>query len=201
MLKKGEKFHPHPNMKKVYYIYLNAIATFLILLSSAIVVLVYIRSPAYVLIPLLILLVPIPGIICFVSYWIPKYYQSITYTLREEEVMVERGVWWKMKHTVPYARIMSVDTIQGPISRYFGIGTADVHTAGYTASGGGTAGPGTRRAEASIMQVPNFIEVRDVILSIVKGRPLFGAPGVKEKDTSLQILSELRKIRKSLSKQ
>jgi len=199
-LKIGERFHPHPSMKKVYYIYLAIVVIPLLVLSSGITLAVYYHSTNYVLVPILVLFIPVIAIAGFIAYWIPKYYRSITYTLGEEEVMVERGVWWKMKHAVPYARMMSVDTVQGPISRHFGIGTADIHTAGYTATGGGTSGPGTRRAEASIMHVPNFVEIRDMILSIVRGRPLFAAPKVRAGDVGSQILSELRKVRKVLEK-
>ncbi|MCC6013677.1 MAG: PH domain-containing protein [Candidatus Verstraetearchaeota archaeon] len=93
--------------------------------------------------------IPIIVITIFISYWIPKYYKSIKFILTENEVRVERGVWWKMRHAVPYSRIMSIDTIQGPISRHFGIGAVDIYTAGYTGSAGG--GPMKRRTEASII--------------------------------------------------
>lgn len=46
--------------------------------------------------------------------------------------------------------MMSVDVIQGPISRRFGVGSVHVHTAGYTGPAGGTAGPGARGAEADL---------------------------------------------------
>lgn len=113
--------------------------------------------------------------------------------LAAEEVRVERGVWWKFKHTVPYSRVMSVDTVQGPISRHFGIGTVDVYTAGYTGVAGGGGGPRTRRAEATIMHIPNFMEVREHILQRVRHRPLFGTDAA-------QMLEELRRIREILEK-
>ncbi|MCS7114448.1 MAG: PH domain-containing protein [Candidatus Bathyarchaeota archaeon] len=127
----------------------------------------------------------------FVAYWIPKYYDSIWYFLANDEVLVERGVWWKMKHVVPYSRVMSVDIIQGLLSRRFSLGSVHVHTAGYTGPAGGTAGPGTRGAEATIWGISNFTEIRDMIISIVRGRSLFGAP--ETRDMGLEILEELRK--------
>ena len=139
-------------------------------------------------------------ILGFLAYWIPKYYRSISYTLKEDEVMVERGVWWKMKHVVPYARVMSVDIIQGPISRRFGIGSVQVHTAGYTGGRGGTAGPGARGAEAAIWGVPNFVDIRDAIIGLVRGRPLFGMPRAAAPDIGSEMLKELRKIRKAVEK-
>jgi len=61
---------------------------------------------------------------------------SIRYELAEE-VRVRRGVWWKMKHTVPYSRVTSVDIIQ---VRFPGIwlATVDVYNGCYT----GTRGSG-----------------------------------------------------------
>lgn len=193
-----KRFKPHQNLKKVYYIYGGLIFIPLLILSSAPIWLGAAAAPDvlrywyFLAIPPAIVVV-IGG---FVAYWIPKYYDSIIYELAEEEVRVERGVWWKMKHAVPYGRIMSVDVIQGPISRKFGIGAVDVHTAGYTGLAGGTSGPGRRRAEASLFGIQNFIEVRDFILKIVKGRPLFGARG----EVAEEMLDELRRIRRAVEK-
>lgn len=200
-LKIGEKFAPHPNLKKIYHTYLGLAAIFPLIAAFLPIWVVRILEPVkwgeiwpYLLIPPAIVI----AIIAFVAYWIGKYYSSITYTLTGDEVVVERGVWWKMKHVVPYARVMSVDVIQGPISRHFGIGAVHVYTAGYTGPAGGTAGPGIRGAEASIWGVPNFVEIRDTIIGLVRGRPLFGAPGAP--DVGSEILKELRKIRKAVEK-
>lgn len=184
-------------MKSLYFTYLMLVTIPLFMLGFGVSLYLFlmvekmiaIMFTAFYVIPLII-------ITLFISYWIPKYYDSIKYTLTETEVRVERGVWWKMKHAVPYSRIMSVDTIQGPISRRFGIGTVDIYTAGYTGQAGGRSGLGTRRAEASIMHVPNFVELRETILDVVKGRPLFGT---SLESIGKQILEELREIKKLLS--
>jgi uncharacterized membrane protein YdbT with pleckstrin-like domain len=102
-----------------------------------------------------------------------------------------------MKHTGPYARVMSVDIIQGPVSRSLGIATVDIYTAGYTGVAGGTGGPGNRRAEASIMHISNFTETRETILQIVRGKPLFATA---TKDTSAEMLSELHKMRELMER-
>jgi hypothetical protein len=108
---------------------------------------------------------------------------------------VERGVFWRMRHAVPYARIMSVDTVQGPVSRRFGIGTVDAYTAGYTGPAGGSSGPLQKRAKASIMHIANFLEVRERILGVVRVRPLFGAA---VGDVGSEMLRELRRIREAV---
>ena len=200
-MKIGEKFKPHPSLKKVYGVYLLLTAIPLLVATILPIWAVFTLAPevwgvagVYISMPLIAVLI----IIGFVVYWIPKYYDSITYVLEKDEVVVDRGVWWKMKHVVPYSRVMSVDIVQGPISRRFGIGSVHVHTAGYTGPAGGSAGPGTRGAEACIWGVPNFVEIRDTIIGIVRGRPLFSSPGVVVPDIFSEMLEELRKIRKAV---
>lgn len=194
----GEKFRPHPNMKKIYHIYLLIAAGIPFIAFLSISVGLYLYFPKYWFPATIGLFTPLAAIVLFVLYWIPKFYESITYLLTEDEVSVEMGVWWKMRHIVPYSRVMSVDVVQGPISRRFGVATVDIYTAGYTGMGGGAvAGIVTRRAEAMIMYVYNPIEVREAALFFVRKRPLFGeGPG----DVALQVLNELKRIRTILER-
>lgn len=190
-----EVLKPHRKMVLLYRIYLALLATPLTLGGIVVSWLVHIYEPAYLLIPLLAFFVPIIIVVCFVLYWSSRYYRSITYYLTGEEVVVERGVWWRVKSTVPYARVMSVDVVQGPISRRLGLATVDIHTAGYTGAAGGTAGPTTRRAEASFIHISNYTEVREKVLNVVRGRPLFAV-----RDATSDMLTELRRIREVLEK-
>jgi membrane protein YdbS with pleckstrin-like domain len=192
-----KSFKPHPNMVKLFNYYLLTAITPIVIGGLIVIWLVYRFNPALAYIPAVIFFVPVAVIVGFVSYWVRRYYRSIRYQLSRDEVIIEHGVWWKMKHTVPYARVMSVDIIQGPISRMLGIATMDIYTAGYTGVSGGTGGPGSRRAEASVMHVSNFAEIRENVLSIVRGKPLF-ATTVSDADT--EMISELRKIRELLEK-
>lgn len=187
-------------MKKVYGTYLLLAAIPVLIATVPPIWAVFVFEPQiwratwpFTFIPLIIVLT----VFGFAAYWIQKYYDSIWFTLEKDEVVVERGVWWKMRHVVPYSRVMSVDIIQGPISRGFGVGSVHVHTAGYTGPAGGTAGPGTRGAEAVIWGVTNFTEIRDAIISMVRGRPLFTAAP----DVGSELLEELRRIREILEGQ
>lgn len=191
-----EVFKPHPNMVRLYRIYLAICVVPLALCGIVVSWLVHTFEPTYVLIPSIAFYAPIIAAVCFVLYWSSRYYKSITYRLTSDEVVVERGVWWRIKSTVPYARVMSVEVVQGPISRRLGIATVDIYTAGYTGVAGGTAGPKSRRAEASLIHISNYSEVREKILSLVRGRPLFGVSGF-----TADMLSELRRIRELLEKQ
>lgn len=198
-MKVGEEFSPDPKMKKLYFMYLVLIVVPLLVLGLGIIsYLVLINELMAATILAIFYILPLLIITIFVSYWIPRFYNSIKYLLTKDEVRVERGVWWKMRHAVPFSRIMSVDTVQGPLSRYYGIGTVDIYTAGYTGRAGGGSGPSLRRAEASIMYIPDFLRLREEILSVIRGRPLFG-PSVTSESLEQQMLEELKEIRKILN--
>jgi membrane protein YdbS with pleckstrin-like domain len=192
----SEVLKPSKKMITLYFIYLLIVLLPILAVGIAVTWIVYTSAPEFVVVPALVFFLPSAVAAAFIVYWAPKYYNSITYELTGDEVVVKRGVWWRMKHTVPYSRIMSVDIVQGPISMWLGHATVDVHTAGYTGQAGGTAGPGTRRAEASLIHVTNPEEVREKILGRVRTRPLFGLGA----DRALEeILMELRQIREILS--
>jgi membrane protein YdbS with pleckstrin-like domain len=201
IMKIGQEFHPDSKMKSLFFTYMAMIVIPLYILVFALMSYLYlIKEYLAATVLVFVYLLPLTVVTVVVSYWIPKYYSSIKYLFSENEVRVERGVWWRMRHAIPYSRVMNVDSIQGPLSRFFGIGTVDIYTAGYTGQAGGTGGPGVRRAEASVMHIPDFLELREEILGIVKGRPLFAISGARPGDVGPQILEELKEIRKLLEK-
>lgn len=200
-MKVGEKFKPHTDLKKLYYSYLlmvSAIIFFLAILPSLIAAFIY-RPFTEALIISTCLFLPFLLVVGFIAFWIPKYYQSIWYLFTNNEIITERGVWWRRKSTVPYNRITNIDVIQGPISRRFDLGKVRIQTAGYSATGGGGA-----IAEASIFGVKNFEEIRSFILDIVRRlRPVAVEAGIElaaPEETAKQILYELRKIRELLER-
>ena len=201
-MKVGEEVKPHPDLKVLYYSYLlipAAIVFGLVIIPSIIASFLYLRL-VYAILVTFSLLTPFFLVVGFVAFWIRRYYSSISYLFTEDEIIAERGVWWKRKSVVPYNRITNIDVIQGPLSRRFGLGTVRVQTAGYS----GTGGAG-RVAELSILGVKNFEEVRDFITSLVKGiKPVAVEAEVKPitlRDLILQILAELRRIREVVEKE
>lgn len=139
-------------------------------------------------------------VVGFVLYWISKFYSSINYVLEDDKVIITKGVWWKTKSFVPYNRITNVNIYQGPISRHFGLGKLSIQTAGFS----GTSSRGGKVAEAVILGIKNFEEVKDIVMNFVKGMKPEAVEAEAEikpsKDISQQILAELRKIRKALEK-
>jgi membrane protein YdbS with pleckstrin-like domain len=197
-MKIGEEFHPSPKMMMLYIIYLLlAIIPLFALGIGVSLVMIYYASDSFAAeIFAFAYFLPLTVITLFALNWIPSYFKSIKYLFTETDVRVEIGVWWKERHAIPYSRIMNVDTIQGPISRIYGLGTVDIYTAGYTGVAGGTGGPKARRAEASIINVPDFHDLREQVLEVVRGKPLFGLPTLATDTISEQMLGELREIRK-----
>ncbi len=199
-MRTGEPFKPDKAFMKLYYAYLLIVDAIIFLggvLPAVISAVVYLPlDQALTVVASLIL--PFLLAVWFIAYWIPKYYLSTSYVFAEREIVVEKGVWWKHKSTVPYNRVTNIDIVQGPLSRHFGLGKIRVQTAGYSAAGGGAGAI----AEAQIFGVKNFEEVKDFILSMVQGIKPVAVEAAAEPlapiETAEQMLAELRKIREIL---
>lgn len=195
----GEKeFGADPDLKQLYRVYLViALVGGFLSWMIPVVTFVTLSSVEIGVVVALALFVPIMIVVGFVLYWIPRFYSSISYVLGDDDITVTKGVWWKMKSLVPYNRITNVNIYQGPISRHFGLGRLSIQTAGFSgASGGG------RVAEAVILGIKNFEEVKDTVIGFVKGigpEAVEAAAGPSQ-DVNRQILAELRRMRKTLEK-
>jgi membrane protein YdbS with pleckstrin-like domain len=198
-----EQFGAHPDLKKLYYPYL-AIGTILFLAW-----ILPVTAAAFIFLPLsrasivaTALLVPLLFSVVLVWRWINRYYDSVSYALTDDEIIVQKGVWWKKKSYVPYNRITNVNIIQGPISRYFQLGTVLIQTAGFSGATGSAGG--LKPAEAVIFGIKNFEEIKDKVMNFIRRlRPVAvkaQAEVMAPEDISRQILAELKKITKTLEK-
>lgn len=197
----GEEFRPSPKMMLLYFTYLVLIMVPLYAVGFGVLLLIlyYARDNFAAMVFALVYLVPVTATLMFTMYWIPKYYRSVKYVFTESEVRVEQGVWWKLRRAIPHSRIMNAETIQGPLSRRYKVGTVDIFTAGYTGQAGG-GGAGAKRSEASFVHREDFLELREQVLGLVKGKPLFGVPAASSDATPKEMLEELKAIRKLLEK-
>lgn len=59
----------------------------------------------------------------------PIRYRAWGYRLRAGDLVVRRGVVWRIITVVPYSKIQHVDTQRGPIERLLGLAAVVVHTA------------------------------------------------------------------------
>jgi len=197
----NESFRPHEDLKELYYVYL-ALGSIILYLSWAVPLCISVLSSEriiaiYAMASLFLLFV---AIVAFITFWIPKFYGSIAYLLTESDIIVERGVWWKHKSIVPYNRVTNVEVVQGPLSRRFGLGKISIQTAGFSAGGGGSQ----KVAEAVILGMKNFDEVKDLVMNMVRRlRPVAVEAETEPpafRNTNLQILEELKKIRENLER-
>lgn len=187
----GEDFKPVKELKTLYYIYL-LFGILIGVLPWLIPVLLFAPFPVKMGFTIATLI-----IIVFIIYWIPKYYESITYKLTKSEMEWQRGVWFKQNGTVPYNRITNIDIGQGPVSRKFDIASLKIHTAGYSAS---------TSSEISINGIKNYSDMKEYVIDFVREKepistetyPKKMYEPADEKNTDSQILDELVKIRKLL---
>ena len=193
-VKIGERFRPHPDLKRLYHVYLLVVAVVVLVVISPIILAGLLFFP----IVSALLLLPFLLAVGIAALWIPKYYSSISYLFTENEIVIEKGVWWRRKSTVPYNRITNIDVVQGPISRRFGLGNVKIQTAGYSGGGGAVA-------EASIFGVKNFEEIKNFLTNLMKGRRPVAVEAepktLSQEETLSEILAELKKIREILEKQ
>jgi len=141
-------------------------------------------------------------IMIFVIIWIPAAFNALEYYIDDEGVKMRCGVVWKKQVTVPYSKITNVDITQGPMQRYYNIGTIHVQTAGASGKQG-------ERAELKINGIKELEEVRDTIIKKVKDSTyLAGRAGeLKEGGLSVEkasvfedMLRELKEIKKLIEK-
>ncbi len=195
MVKVNEVFHPNSELKTLYFLYL-LIGIVAFYLSWATPIIIFVPH-IYVIVSILL---PLLAAVVFFAYWIPKYCSSVSFLLTENEIVVEKGVWWKKKSIVPYNRITNIDVVQGPLSRKFGIASIKIQTAGYSMAGGFSAKGG----EAEIFGVKNYQEIRDFILNTIRGIKPVAVEAAAEKSglegIICEILHELKEIRKLLER-
>lgn len=63
---------------------------------------------------------------------IPPYFRSISYELTDQEIIVRKGIFTKSESVVPYHMVTNAALKRGPLDRWLGIGTVEVHTAGFS---------------------------------------------------------------------
>jgi membrane protein YdbS with pleckstrin-like domain len=72
-------------------------------------------------------------------------YRSWSYREREDDLIVARGLLVRRLSVVPYGRMQFLDVTAGPIDRWFGLATVQLHTA---AASSDARIPGLTLAEA-----------------------------------------------------
>ena len=139
----------------------------------------------------------------FIVYniWIVMYFPRYRYALGDEGILIHRGIWWKYKRTIPYARIQHISVDQGPVEQMFHLYRVNSYTAGTGSMGGASAGSGITGPEGQILGVRNPDPLREEIFAhVMRSRMGDGVNDVTERGAASEMLEELRAIRKNLEK-
>jgi len=132
--------------------------------------------------------------------YLPALYKSLIYSVEIDSIKMNMGVFWKKQVTVPYTKITNLDVTQGPMERYFQVGTLHVQTAG----AGGSQGA---QAELKLIGIKDTNQLKQNIMDRVSGtlktkseQPESEVVQDTDSDVLTQILTELKSIHKELSK-
>ena len=82
--------------------------------------------------------------------WPLMTYEAYGYALREHDLLLQQGVLFRRRLSVPHSRIQHVETRQGPIERLFGLSRILVFTASGIAAD--CAVPGLATTEAELLR-------------------------------------------------
>ena len=79
--------------------------------------------------------------------WPGLAYRYFGYLIREQDLLVQRGVLFRRRTSIPHNRIQHVDTRQGPFEQLLGLSRVLVFTASGMAADGSLPGVGHELAE------------------------------------------------------
>ena len=109
----------------------------------------WIYLPFAIRLPLLVLY--LCGVVCLAIMWV----RVLRYCLTDCALLVEKGIWFKSRKTIPLDKITDLELVQGPLLRVLGMWTINVQT----------AGSGSHMPVASLIGVVKPEQVREEILS------------------------------------
>lgn len=184
-----QEFSPSPRLPVKYALWVGSIAA--LSLPLALMALIpelgwtylafYLGITALWVVPALVLLVP--------------YCRTIHYALGERELVVRKGLLTKTEKSVPYDKVTNVELKRGIWDRLLGLGTLQVHTAGYSQQ---------TSAEASLVGLEDWDGIRRQVMARVHAqraegaRPSPGLEGVAPSEAApllQELLAEVRAIR------
>lgn len=187
-----EMHKPEQDLLKVWR-FVWAVCFIASILALIILMIIEIPPLAALLIFIGLLLVMIPILI-----YLTAFYKTLEYSLEEDAVLLKKGVFWRKRSTLPYAKITNIDITQGPVERLYNTGKLHIQTAGYSQQ---------QNAELVIPGIRDCEALKDSIMQRIKARPdndlrvPFPKPETKDQASLLQaILQELSAIRSRLEK-
>jgi membrane protein YdbS with pleckstrin-like domain len=135
-------------------------------------------------------------------WWVPAmvwsgfYQRSLSYEIRDNEIIVRQGVLTRAVKHVPYRTVTNITVRRGLIDRWLGIGTLEIQTAGIS---------GTHQAEQTLVGLVDVDELYDLVVARLHRFRGGMSPTQAEAeaphstdDTLVALLAEVRAIRRAL---
>jgi membrane protein YdbS with pleckstrin-like domain len=99
---------------------------YLLVIAGIVVLVVFGKAPTWVPVA-----VVIAAVVVFVWLWwlIGRRVRSFGYSERGDDLLVTSGILFRRMVIVPYGRMQLVDVKAGPIDRWLGVTTVQLHTA------------------------------------------------------------------------
>ncbi|PKN72891.1 MAG: hypothetical protein CVU50_05025 [Candidatus Cloacimonetes bacterium HGW-Cloacimonetes-3] len=130
-----------------------------------------------------------------IAIYLSAFYNTLEYSVENNTVRLKKGVFWRIRTTVPYSKITNIDVTQGPIERMYGLSHLKIQTAGASGAQGAPA-------ELIMSGIRDSEALKDMIMSRIGTPAAYSTPKEPTDDLSLQkaILAELTAIRKAVEK-
>ena len=144
--------HLDPDVKR-YWRWLGLIIShvYLVMLFP----MLFIVSPGACIVTYIVI---IGGLGIFLLFYTDLLYESYTFLLTDDMIIIEKGVIWKRKNAIPYSRVQNINITHNPLERMLGIATVHIHTAGM----------GMAYAEGKVSGIPFPDELSEIILRKVR---------------------------------
>ncbi|MDZ4183172.1 MAG: PH domain-containing protein, partial [Candidatus Cloacimonadaceae bacterium] len=128
------------------------------------------------------------------ALYLPAFYRSLAFSIEPDAILLHKGVFWKRRTTVPYAKITNIDITQGPVERHYKLSKLHIQTAGSNAANNAVA-------ELLMCGITDPEALKDMIMSrIHKPASVEPAPLPVEAGSNEllhEILTEIRMMRES----
>lgn len=120
----------HPDVRKTWWIDLAITAVIISTILTIVDLTVFWRSDWWPLPPMCFALPLITAYVVLAVIYNSKRYACWGYLVREHDVLIESGVWWRTRRCIPRTRVQHVDIQSGPIDRMLGLANVDLYVAG-----------------------------------------------------------------------
>ena len=182
-----------PSRRLIVKYYLYVVAIFLLVLPLALLALIPGAGWRY----LTVFLIVNGAWVVLAALLIPAYVNSLQYELGAEEIAARGGLITHTESIIPYRMVTNAAIKRGPFDRWLGLGTIEIHTAGYSQQ---------VQAEASLSGLENYQQVHEELLGALhRWRQPEASAASREpqgQETTLvrDIVHELRALRQELGR-